>query len=44
MMDDAVLRMETMGANPKDIAEIKERLKRARAGEKLPPWEEKVSR
>lgn len=44
MMDDAVLRMQAMGANPEDIEEIKERLKRARAGEKLPHWEEKVSK
>lgn len=43
MMDDAVLRMEEMGTSPENIAEIRERIKRARAGEKLPPWEEKVS-
>lgn len=44
LMDGAVLRMEAMGASQENIAEIKERLKRARAGEKLPPWEEKVSK
>lgn len=43
MMDDAVLRMEKMGTSPENIAEIRERIKRARAGERLPPWEEKVS-
>jgi NMD protein affecting ribosome stability and mRNA decay len=44
MMDNAVLRMEAMGASPENIAEVRERLRRARAGEKLPPWEEKVSK
>lgn len=44
MMEDAIVRMEKNGGSLKDIAEIRERLKRARAGEKLPPWDVKLSK
>lgn len=44
MMEMAVLRMESMDGSPENIAEIRERIKRARAGEKLPPWDVKLAK
>jgi hypothetical protein len=44
MMDMAVLRMEASGVNQENAAEIRERLRRIRAGEELPPWDVKVSK
>ena len=44
LMDGAVLRMEAMGGSPENIAEIRERIKRARAGETLPSWDVKLAK
>jgi len=44
LMDAAIENMKSKGTSQENIDEIKERLRLARQGVKLPPWEEKVSK